>query len=100
MFDKDRYLTKGINTEVSTFLQMLMWEMIDEMKVEQKDYLQIFKLQPILVDGDMVQEIIHTQEQPQYNNRIVLNKLTKPITAKIYVIDDETHSTMLLAEER
>ena len=100
MFDNERYLTKGINTEVSTFLQMLMWEMIDEMKVEQKDYLQIFKLQPILVDGDMVQEIIHTQEQPPYNNRIVLNKLTKPITAKIYVIDDNTHSTMLLAEER
>jgi len=100
MFNNERFLTKGVNTEVGTFLQFLLWDMIDEMEVEKKDYLQIFNLKPIIVDGDMVQEIIHTQEQPPYKRRIVLNKLTEPINAKIYVIDDGTHSTMLFPEER
>ena len=99
MFNNDRYISNGINTEIELFLQLLMWEMVDEMQVEQKNYLQVFKLEPILVNGDMVQEITHTQEQPRYEKRIVLNKLTKPVKAKIFVIDSDTYSTMLLASE-
>lgn len=99
MFENPRYLSKGVNTKVSIFVQMLMWDMIDEMKTKQ-DYLQIFNLVPVDVDGVRLQKIIHTQEQPSYERVIVLNKLTQPIHAKIYVIDDGENSTMILAEER
>ena len=38
------------------------------------------------------------QEEPPYE-RIFTFPSDYPITAKIFVIDDETHTTMLLAEE-
>ena len=45
-----------------------------------------------------MQKIIHEQEQPEYLKEYLL-KLYDPITAKVYVIDSDTYSTMLLAEE-
>lgn len=98
MFDNPRYLSRGVNEKVSQFLQMLMWDMIDEMDIT-KDYLQIFNLTPIDVNGIKVQKIVHTQEQPPYKRVIVLNGLTKPIDEKIYVIDSGEYSTMIFASE-
>jgi len=99
MFNNPRYLTIGIKNKIQLAVQFILWEMIEEMQVEKKDYLQVFKLVPVEVDGDMVQRITHTQEQPPYEKIITLNKLTPPVNAKIFVIDDVTHSTMLLADE-
>lgn len=98
MFDNPRYLSRAVNETVSIFLQMLMWDMIDEMDIT-KDYLQIFNLTPIDVNGIKVQKIVHTQEQPPYKRVIVLNNLTKPIDEKIYVIDSGEYSTMIFASE-
>lgn len=44
------------------------------------------------------QHITHAQAQPPYSYEIVV-PCDDAITAKIFVIDDQTHSTMLLAEE-
>lgn len=98
MFDNPRYISHSVDNNLSPFMQMLLWEMIDSMDMEQ-DYLQIFKLIPVNINGIMVQKIIHTQEKPKYEKIIILNRLTLPINAKIYVIDDGEHSTMLFAEE-
>ncbi len=98
MFDNPRYLSKGVNEKVSIFVQMLLWDMVDEIDIS-KDYLQIFNLTPIDINGVKVQKIVHTQEQPPYTRVVVLNGLTKPIKEKIYVIDDGEHSTMILASE-
>ena len=99
MFNNPRYKTNGIDSTLSEFMQFLLWEMIDNMNVK-KDYLQIFNLIPIQVNGITVQKIIHTQEQPVYENIVVLNNLTVPINTKIYVIDDGEQTTMMLASER
>ena len=61
---------------------------------EPKDYLQIFRLS---VSGRK-QKIIHEQEEPEYSQEYTIN-IELPVTEKVYVIDDETHSTMLLASE-
>ena len=45
-----------------------------------------------------MQQIIHESEQPIYK-KVYLIPTDKPITEKLYVIDDEDHSTMLLASE-
>ena len=45
-----------------------------------------------------MQKITHSQEQPEYSKEYLFPS-EEPITAKIFVIDDETHTTMLLAEE-
>jgi len=96
MFTNKRYITKGVDNTVPPELQLLMWNMIDTMEVSQKDYLQVFELS----EEDGKQKIIHRQEQPEYERTYSLNMADASfLYAKIFVIDDETHSTMLLASE-
>lgn len=96
VFNNPRYITQGINETVPLSLQLLMWNMIDTMQVSQKDYLQVFELS----EEDGKQKIIHKQEQPEYEKTHLLDIADASfLYAKIFVIDDETHSTMLLASE-
>ena len=70
-----------------------MWEMIHNLPVD-KDYLQVFSLS----EKDGKQVITHTQEEPEYKKEYVLN--INPITTgKVFVIDNKTHSTMLMNYE-
>lgn len=71
-----------------------MWALIAQLP-EPKDYLQVFRLS---VSDDGSQHIIHEQEEPEYRKEYDI-KIDSPINAKVYVIDDGDHSTMLLAEE-
>lgn len=45
------------------------------------------------------QRIVHSQEVPEYKREYLFNTDAPVFIGKIFVIDDETHSTMLLAEE-
>ncbi|MEM1484917.1 DUF960 domain-containing protein [Oscillospiraceae bacterium PP1C4] len=93
MFENQRYLTKGVSLSIPPEMILLLWYMIEAMP-EPKDYLQVFDLS--IESGK--QKIIHKQEQPPYEQSHLL-EWNPPITAKLFVIDDNTHSTMLLAEE-
>lgn len=93
MFNSNRYLTRGVQTEIPFELQFFMWELIDQLS-EPKDYFQVFKL--TVQNGK--QHISHESEQPEYHKEYDIDT-ANPIEAKIYVIDDDTHCTMLLAEE-
>jgi len=97
LFQNDRYITRGIDTEISPITQLLLWELIDQRQQEgaELDYLQVFRLEP---DGQH-QKIIHSQEEPPFEQESLFIG-PPPITAKIYVIDDGDHSTMLFPEER
>ncbi len=94
MFNNSRYATRSINAEIPLALQLILWKMIDEMEVAQKDYLQVFTLSS--ENGEQI--IIHEQEQPDYRKEYVFSGDCQ-IDAKIFVIDDGDHSTMLLADE-
>ncbi len=96
MFEKNkpRYLTRGVDSEIPLNIQIFMWEAVDKMP-EPKDYLQVFRL----TEQKDLQVIHHTSEQPEYSMTYILPTVTKAITAKVYVIDDGEHCTMLLAEE-
>lgn len=94
MFNNQRYATRGISNELPLMLQIILWGLIDSMEVAEKDYLQVF----CLSEESGKQKITHTQEQPDYCKEYLFPS-EEPITAKIFVIDDETHTTMLLAEE-
>ncbi len=99
MFEK-KYITRGVNTEIPLCLQLLMWDMISSMKVEKQDYLQVFELKGINVDGEIFQRIIHSQEQPEYKNTVFVSiGEGNAVDNKVFVIDDEIYRTMLLAEE-
>lgn len=94
MFKNKRFITKGVSSEVNLLLQLFMWKCIEEMPPP-KDYLQVFKL--TLEDGK--QKIIHTQEQPEYKREYLLQTDAPILFEKVFVIDDGTHSTMMLASE-
>ena len=94
MFSNQRYLTRGVYSEIPIELQLFMWECIDRLP-ENRDYFQVFKLESL----GGIQRITHFSEQPEYKMEYLFPAIAKPITAKVYVIDDGDHSTMLLAEE-
>ena len=96
MFNNPRYCTRGISETVPLLTQIILWDLIDSMEVEEKDYLQVFKL--TASTDSKTQHVTHTQEQPPYERTLEF-RTDNPITAKIFVIDDETYTTMLLAEE-
>jgi len=96
MFDKKKYITRGLASEIPLFLQIFMWQCIDEMKGK-KDYLQIFRLS--VTDGNG-QKVVHSQERPRYKKEYLFYlAFDEPVNAKIYCIDDGEHATMLLADE-
>ncbi len=93
IFNIQKFITRGVSKEIPVSLQLLMWEMIHNLPVD-KDYLQVFSL----YEKDGKQRIIHTQEEPEYEKEYVLS-ITPITTGKVFVIDDKTHSTMLMNYE-
>jgi len=93
MFNNQRYLTKGVQSEIPIELQLFMWECINRMP-EECDYFQVFRLENI----DGIQKITHFSEQPEYCREYMI-QTDKPITAKVYIIDSDEYSTMLLVSE-
>lgn len=92
MFTNQRFLTRGVTSRIPPITQLFLWNLIDELSVE-KDYTQFFYLS---VENDR-QKIIHKQEKPEYQHEYLLD--TKPVTETVLVIDDGTHTTMILGEE-
>ena len=93
MFNNDRYMTRGVAADIPPDLQLFLWNCIDQLPPE-RDYLQVFQLEPM---GQM-QSITHSSEQPPHRMTYVIPS-DKPISAKLYAIDDGEHSTMLFASE-
>ena len=94
MFENPKYITRGVQSEIPDALMLLMWQMIAAMRTAQKDYLQVFTL----TKTPTGQHIVHEQEQPTYRYELD-GPCDDAVDAKVFVIDDFTHSTMLLAEE-
>ena len=94
MFPNKRYATANIMREVPLGLQIFLWQCVDSIPIEE-DYLQIFRLS--MAEG--LQKIIHEQECPPYKKEYLFAPLFPPVEAKIYVINDEAHATMLFAYE-
>ena len=100
MFDKDRYLTSGVQNTVPLPIQLILWKMIDDARLQTElDYLQVFELKEITVEDMPMQEVVHFQEQPEYRTRLTF-PFAEPINTKLYIIDDGEYSTMLLPSER
>lgn len=70
-----------------------MWEMINQLPVD-KDYLQVFYLSA----DNGKQRIKHTQEILEYSKEYVFNT-GKPVTDKVFVINEKAYSIMILASE-
>ncbi len=93
MFNNQRYLTRGVADEIPLELQLFMWSCIDKLP-EERDYFQVFKFENL----NGIQKITHFFEQPKYHMEYLITT-ENPITAKVYIIDSNKYSTMLLASE-
>lgn len=100
MFNNARYMTKGIQTKIPLELQLFMWNCIANLKQKEQemDYLQVFELTKERANNIPYQKIEHRQEVPEYSESYRMFPL-EIINAKIFVIDDGDHTTMMLAEE-
>ena len=98
-FQNTAYMTNGFSERIPAAQKLMILDGINNARLfTECDYLQVFKLMPTDHEGRRVQKIVHTQEQPPYEKEYIL--LTDEIvTEKVFVIDDETHHTFLLAEE-
>ncbi|MBE6851570.1 MAG: hypothetical protein E7504_07570 [Ruminococcus sp.] len=94
MFHNPRYMTRGVQDTIPPELQLLMWNALEAVP-KPVDYFQVFRLSSL----NGIQCIEHEQEQLPYKREYLLPTIENPITAKVYIIDDGDHSTMLLAEE-
>ena len=100
MFKKEnRYITKGVNEKLDLRLQLILWSMIDKLNEEGKelDYLQVFKVRKCK-EGIVIE---HSQEVPEYKEKYVIDLENIEVNGniKVFVIDDNEYSTMMLAEE-
>lgn len=99
MFEKEKYITKNIQNQLPQETILFLWTLIEEARHQiELDYLQIFHLNKVTVDGVTIQKVTHLQENPKYKNEVYIF-CNDVITNKVYCIDDETHSTMLFADE-
>lgn len=100
MFNKEnRYVSRVANSVIDIRLQLIMWNLIDELKNKVKlDYLQIFRISK---DDNKKIIIEHEQEVPKYKEKYSIELLDIEITdaIKVYVIDSIDYATMILAEE-
>ena len=93
-FENQRFITKGVAEKVDVLLQIFMWECIENLSPP-KDYLQVFEF----ADENGKLKIVHSQEEPEYRMEYLIKTDAPFFVGKIFVIDDETHVTMLLEEE-
>ena len=91
MFGNQKFLTHGITAQLPLWIINMLWLMI---LTSEKDYLQVFTL----TKTPTGQHIVHEQEQPPYRYELDV-PCDDAVNTKVFVIDDLTHSTMLLAEE-
>ena len=100
-FDKEKYITKGINETLPAELSIYLWTLIEDLKKEgmSLDYLQVFELSQGTKD---TLQVVHSQEIPPYKkvHKIKIKENTEEkISARVFVIDDITHATMLMDYE-
>ena len=93
MFNNQRYLTREVQAEIPIELQLFMWGCIDKLP-EERDYFQVFKMENL----NGIQKITHFSEQPAYRKEYLI-PTDRPITSKVYIIDSDEYSTILLASE-
>lgn len=94
----NRYVTRSVNDSVPIETQFFLWALIDDQVQTGNalDYFQKFELNAT----EIGQEILHSQEKPQWSQATVM-AIPKEcrITKTIWVIDSDDYQTMLFPED-
>jgi hypothetical protein len=95
MYTGIKVTSKRVQDKIPTWLQNLLWYMVETMDVEEKDATQIFELNGVVNNEMLQQSIIHTQQNPCYRKEQMFS-IQQAVTAKVIVIDNVSHCFMLI----
>lgn len=99
MFKNEAYMTIGYQTEIPDNIKEFISHIIGKCsQYSDTDYLQVFRLHSDPND-DQSQIIEHTQEQPDKKMIYAIIGDFDKVNNKVYVIDDTSHHTFMLASE-
>ena len=99
--DLERLITKSIHQKIPIEIQLLLWNMQNRLRKQQKeiDYLQVYRLEAVQKNLQFVE---HTAEQPFYKMSYYC-VVENAVTEKVYIIETDYNTklveTMLLASE-
>jgi hypothetical protein len=94
---QQKYVTAGVCDKISPLTQMMIWQLASTVPC-QADYLQVFRLNPGVKNGRAVQIVRQSQEVPEFQRSLSFY-CEEAVTAKLFMIDDGDHITLLLASE-
>ena len=102
MFQKNLYITRGINESLPRELINILWLKVQEVKDRELDYLQVFKIEKMNTATPAL-KITWSQEVPNHEEEFTVNGLSTEID-KVWIICTgegtvNEYSTMLLPEE-
>lgn len=100
MFDK-RYSTRGVVVGIDLDIQLCLWGLIDIWKKRNQklDFLQIFELSVIEKRGQLLQKVIHFQEEPRMKQEAYF-KVIRPINKSLWIVaNDEENAVLMFPEE-
>lgn len=99
MTNKSRYMTKAISEELDLELQVVLWQLYDEInkqRKEQMDYLQVFEIEVC----KKTLTITKRQEAPPLQTKFIINNKVKGVkNTTVWIIDDEGFQTMLFPKD-
>lgn len=98
MFEGKKFITRGVQDKIPPYLQLMLWYMVEIMVADTKNPFQTFELSEATGNGRVQQKICHSQECPDYKKEYHISAKSA-VNAKVYIIDDGEHCTMLLSEE-
>ena len=104
MFEKNTYITRGINESLPLELISLLWLKVQQVKDRKLDYLQVFELKNTGTKENPVLEVKWSQEVPQHEESFKVKGIYVEDVDKVWIIcsgegTEEEYSTMLLPEE-
>ena len=102
MFQRNLYITRGINESLPRELINILWLKVQEVKDRELDYLQVFKIEKMNTATPAL-KITWSQEVPNHEEEFTVNGLSTDIE-KVWIICTgegtvNEYSTMLLPEE-
>ncbi|MBJ6360905.1 DUF960 family protein [Paenibacillus sp. GCM10012307] len=96
-----RCATKGIHDVLPQSMKLKLFEYVDRQVSSglDMDYLQIFEFSTKVINSKYHQCIVHRQEVPLRSVEYTICDTDAPLDLTVWIVDEETHATMLLPEE-
>ena len=104
MFDKNIYITRGINESLPIALISILWLKVQGVKDRKLDYLQVFDFKNTGTKEKPVLEVEWSQEVPEHKETFKVEGIVLEDIDKVWIIcsgegTKDEYSTMLLPEE-